>query len=209
MNLKESFRYQKFLEALMTQSQVNLTTVSHCLMTEKHHMRSVVNPDASDEVELVDDGEFVGNDTVMKFMWHLVDERTKLSKAIGEAKAGIGFDLDAAVESNKFRQNVHSAIRNMLRYVPTKQKRQERGYKFDINGVQQAYLYDVEVMTTERYNKEEAKRLMRTMIQEADKVSSEVDAALINTEVQYVPPYDVNDSYDDCIEAFVNNMVNC
>lgn len=209
MNLKESFRYQKFLETLMTQSQVNLTTVSHCLMTEKHHMRSAVNPDASDEVELVDDGEFVGNDTVMKFMRHLVDERTKLSKAIGEAKAGIGFDLDAAVESNKFRQNVHSAIRNMLRYVPTKQKRQERGYKFDINGVQQAYLYDVEVMTTERYNKEEAKRLMRTMIQEADKVSSEVDAALINTEVQYVPPYDVNDSYDDCIEAFINNMVNC
>lgn len=208
MNLKESFRYQKFLETLMTQSQVNLTTVSHCLVTEKHHMRSAVNPDATDEVELVDDGEFIGNDTVMKFMWHLVDERTKLSKAIGEAKAGIGFDLDAAVESNKFRQNVHSAIRNMLRYAPTKQRRQERGYKFDINGVQQAYLYDVEVMTTERYNKEEAKRLMRTMIQEADKVSSEVDAALINTEVQYVPPYDVNDSYDDCIEAFIDNMAN-
>lgn len=208
MNLKESFRYQKFLETLMTQSQVNLTTVSHCLVTEKHHMRSAVNPDATDEVELVDDGEFIGNDTVMKFMWHLVDERTKLSKAIVEAKAGIGFDLDAAVESNKFRQNVHSAIRNMLRYAPTKQRRQERGYKFDINGVQQAYLYDVEVMTTERYNKEEAKRLMRTMIQEADKVSSEVDAALINTEVQYVPPYDVNDSYDDCIEAFIDNMAN-
>lgn len=206
MNLKESFRYQKFLDGLMMNAGSYLQHPSFCLQTTKVHLRKAVNPEAEDVTEVVDDGEFVSADTVMAFMAHLIEEREKLSIAIGAAKASIGFDMDAAIETNKFRQSLNGSIRKMLRFVGTKKKTTEMGYKFDINGQQVPYRYDVEVTTTERYDKEAAKTMMRETITKADEVSAAIDAALINTAVAYEPPYDVNESFDDVLETFVQRQ---
>ncbi len=206
MNLKESFRYQKFLDGLMRNAGSYLQHPSFCLKTTKVHLRRAVNPEAEDVTEVVDEGEFVSADTVMAFMAHLIEEREKLSIAIGAAKASIGFDIDAAIETNKFRQSLNGSIRKMLRFVGTKKKTTEMGYKFDINGQQVPYRYDVEVTTTERYNKEAAKIMMREVITKADEISAAIDAALINTAVAYEPPYDVNESFDDVLDAFVQSQ---
>lgn len=205
MNLKESFRYQKFLDSLMRSATVSLQNPSHSLKTTKVHLRHAVNPEANDMTEVIEDGEFVPNDTVLAFMAHMIDEREKLSIAISKAKQSISFDTDAAIETNKFRQMLNGAVRQMLRYVGTKRKTKESDYKFDINGQQVPYRYDVEITTTERYDKAAAKALMRETIAKADEVSAAVDAAMINTVVEYEPPYDVNETYDDVLEAFVQN----
>ena len=78
-------------------------------------------------------------------MTMLVEERSKLTNAIGKAKASIGFDLDAAIETNKFRQTVANRVKTMLRF--TASKRTERGtdYKFNVEGNQTQYYYDIEV----------------------------------------------------------------
>lgn len=203
MNLKESFRYQKFLDGLMATAGSYMQHPGYCLETTKVHLRHAVNPDAEDVTEVVDEGEFVPVSTVMNFMAHLVAEREKLSVAIGVAKAGIGFDMDAAIETNKFRQSLNGSIRKMLRFTGAKKKTTEMGYKFDINGQQVPYRYEVEVTSKERYDKDAAKAMMRGVIAKADEVSAAIDAALINTVVEYTPPYDVNESFDDVLEAFV------
>ena len=205
MNIKESFRYQKFLDNLMRSAASNLHNPYHCLKTTKVHLRHAVNPEAEDMTEVVDDGEFVPNDTVLAFMAHIIEEREKLSIAIGKAKASVGFDMDAAIETNKFRQSLNGAVRQMLRQVGTKRKTKEVDYKFDINGQQVPYRYDVEITTIENYDKESAKALMRATIAKADEVSAAVDAAMINTVVEYEPPYDVNETFEDVLDAFVQN----
>ena len=63
----------------------------------------------------------------------------------------------------------------------------------------------METTTSENYTKDTAKALMRNMITTADDVSARVDAALINTTVEYDPPYDVNESFEDVLETFVSN----
>ena len=65
----------------------------------------------------------------------------------------------------------------------------------------------MEITTTENYDKEAAKALMRATIAKADEVSAAVDAAMINTVVEYEPPYDVNESFDDVLEAFAESHV--
>jgi len=205
MNLKESFRYQKFLDGLMRSAASNLQNPYHSLKTTKVHLRHAVNPEAEDMTEIVEDGEFVPNDTVLAFMAHLIDEREKLSIAISKAKQSVGFDTDAAIETNKFRQQLNAAVRQMLRHVGTKRKVKESDYKFDINGQQVPYRYDVEITTTENYDKESAKALMRETIAKADEVSAAVDAAMINTVVEYEPPYDVNETFDDVLDIFIQN----
>lgn len=116
MNLKESFRYQNFLDMLMRSASVSITSKDHCLVTTKTHHYNKANPEAEDVEETISVDEFFPNDTVIAFMKWLVEEREKLTKAIGAAKASVGFDIDAAVATNKFRQEINSSIKNMLRY---------------------------------------------------------------------------------------------
>lgn len=205
MNLKESFRYQKFLGKMMRVASSSISRPDHCLKTTKNHLRKKANPDAEDFPEEVEpEVAFYPNDDVIDFMTWLVGEREKLTEAIGKAKASIGFDVDAAVETNKFRQSVNSAVKGMLSYTPSKSITRGTDYKFNVDGNQVPYYYDVEVTTSEAYDKTKAKKTMRAMISDADKTSAEIDSAMINTVVDYTPIYDVNGSFDEVMEEFVN-----
>lgn len=203
MNLKESFRYQNLLETLMRNASNSIQSRNHCLEVTKTHYCSKVNPEAEDIVEAVELEEFFSNDDVIGFMEWLILEREKLTKAIGVAKASVGFDIDAAVETNKFRQTVNASIKDMLRYPPSKHIEQGRGYKFNVEGNQMPYYYEIEVVSKEAYNRDAAKTLMRSIIMEADKTSSEIDSAMINTVVDYEPRFDINDSFEDVMTGFL------
>ena len=133
----------------------------------------------------------------------LVDEREKLSTAIGKAKASVRFDIDAAVETNKFRQIVVLRAKSMLRNSASKRIEQGRDYKFNVEGNQTQYFYDIEVETADAFDRARAKDVAREIMSKADLASAEIDAALINTQVDYVPPFNVNDSFDDVMEEFL------
>lgn len=207
MNLKESFRYQNFLDMMMRAASASIQQRDHCLKVTKTHLRSKANPDASDVTETVDGEVFFANDDVVAFMAWLVKEREKLTTAIGSAKASIGFDIDAAIETNKFRQTVNGSIKNMLRYTPTKRVEQGRDYKFNVEGNQTPYIYEIEVVSEEAYDKTGAKTLMREMISKADEVSAAIDAAMINTKVDYEPVFDVNETFDDVMTDFLAKVL--
>lgn len=202
MNLKESFRYQNYLEGLMQSAGNSLTNSEHCLSVVKTHLRSKANSEAQDVTEAVDCGEFYANDDVLQLMLYLIGEREKLTVAIDRAKSTIGFDIDAAIETNKFRQSVAGRIKSMLRY--TGSKRTERGtdYTFNVERNQTQYFYDIEVVSTEAFNRDSAKKIMRDLLAQADKVSAEIDAAMINTPVEFDAPFNVNDSFEDVMESF-------
>ena len=204
MNLKESFRYQNFLENMLAYAGNSLTDREHSLTITKNHLRKKANAEAEDMMETVDVGEFFKNDDVLKFMTMLVEERSKLTNAISKAKASIGFDLDAAIETNKFRQTVANRVKTMLRF--TASKRTERGtdYKFNVEGNQTQYYYDIEVKANEAFDRSVAKDTMRKLILEADKVSAEIDSAMINTMVEYDAPFNVNDSFEDVMTDFLS-----
>ncbi len=136
----------------------------------------------------------------------IIHEKGVLSSSIGWAKADAGIDIDAAIETNKCRQRVHSAIKTMLMHTPKKRMEQGRGYKFNAEGNQTPYCYDVEVVSEEAYDREKSRTIMRSVIGEADKTSAEIDAALINTKVDYEPRFDVNESFEDIIAEFISDL---
>lgn len=203
MNLKEAFRYQKFLDGLMSNAVYSLLDRDHALKTTKTHLRNAANAEAENVTEVVVPiASFFPNDDVIRFMQSLVSEKEMLCAAIGKAKASAGFDIDAAIESNKFQRQLANAVKNMLHFQPQKVKQSGRDYKFDINGVQVPYVYDVELVTEEAFDRVKSKEAMREAVSSADKVSAEIDAALINVEVRYTPPYNVNDTFDDVMAEF-------
>lgn len=207
MNLKESFRYQNFLDENMKEAKYSLLESEHCLTTTKTHQRNKVNSEAEDITEIVEVDEFFPNDAVLAFMVWLVAEREKLTIAINNAKASLDFCLDAAVEANKFRQNVSGAVQSMLRFVATKRIEKGRDYKFNVEGNQTTYYYDIETTTKEAFDRAKSKTIMRELITKADEVSAKIDMAMINTKVDYKPQFDVNDTFEDVMTEFTEKFL--
>lgn len=203
MNLKEAFRYQTFLDSLMHQAIMSVQSREHCLVVTKTHLRSKVNAEAEDFTEQVEVDEFFKNDDVISFMEFLIGEKAALTIAIDKAKASIEFDIDAATAQNKFRQMMHNSLKYMIGYAPAKKIERGVGYKFNVEGNQTEYRYDVEVSSEEAYDKNRAKSVMRRVISDADEISTKIDAAKINTIVEYEPPFNVNESFNDVMTAFI------
>lgn len=203
MNLKESFRYQNFLDGKLNDARYSIADRTHALKVTKVHLKKKANPDAEDITEVVEVEDFIPNDDVIAFMCWLVAERQKLTEAICAAKASLGFSLDAAIEANKFRQYTASAVKGMLKYTPSKKTEQGRDYKFNVEGNQTPYYYEIETSYEEAFTRDTAKKVVRDMITASDKTSAEIDAAMINTVVDYTPVFDVNDSFEDVMAEFI------
>ena len=205
MNLKESFRYQRFLDGLMHSAAHSIRASEHCYHITKRHLMNAANPDAEDKVEEVEpEVPFFQNDDVIRFMEWLTEQKLLLSVAIGNAKASAGFDIDAAIEANKFRQELSSSIRAMLNRQGGKRMERGSGYKFNNDGVQAMYYYDIETTLAEAFDRNAAKSSMLSAITRADEVSAEIDSALINITVDYEPVYNVNESFEDVMTEFLS-----
>lgn len=204
MNLKEAFRYQGVLDGWMNAASHSIQNREHCLIVTRTHHCNKVNSEAEDFAETVETEEFFQNDDVIRFMGFLLLEKEKLTTEIGKAKASIDFDIDAATATNKFRQEINSAIKMMMRFQPSKRVEAGYGYKFNVEGNQVQYRYDVDVESKAAYNKDLSKDVMRSAIADADKTSAEIDAAKINTVVNYTPVFDVNESFEDVMTTFMS-----
>lgn len=206
MNLKEAFRYQTYLDSLLLSAGQSIKQESHCLITTKNHKCNKANSEASDFSEVVEVDEFTPNDDVIRFLNFLIDEKWKLTSAINMAKSSIDFDIDAYTEQNKYRQSVYRYIKDMLSKKAGKRIDTAYGFKFNAEQNQVSYRYDVEVITEEAFDRKAAKRCMKNIIADSDKISSKIDEAKINTVVVYEPIFDVNDSFEDAIEIFLENV---
>lgn len=204
MNLKEAFRYEKYLETLADKAMDCLGRRSRALKTTKLHKRSVANPEATDITEEQEPDSFPYlNDDVIKFLLWLIDEKEKLMLAVSKAKAECGIDIDASICTNRLRQNAAISIKMMLaNFKPSKTIERGSDYKFNAEGNQVPYVYEVEATSVENFDREKDRSCARQLSTKADEVSAEIDAAIINTNVNYVPPFDVNDTFEDAAEIF-------
>ena len=200
MNLKEAFRYQNFLDRLLNQTMATMSIQDNLLEVSKVHRRSKAISSAEDETEVAEVTELVVPDTAISLDTEYANEDYAIGVAKGNLAGGIG-DMDAAIEANKCRQSVAEKIRSMLRIKSGKKVERGTGYTFNGEGNQVPYIYDVEVTTTERFDRAKLKATMQDLLSEADKVSAQIDEAVVNTKVDYKAPWDVNASFEDILSA--------
>ena len=77
------------------------------------------------------------------------------------------------------------------------------GYKFNTVGDQVQYTYDVKEVTTIDFDRNKVKGLGKRLIEEADKVSAQVDKLMVELNVEYSPEFSVNDSFEDAVTQFL------
>lgn len=201
MNLKESYRYQNFLDNLLSTAYSYLRNNKYITTTKQDHLRSKANPDATDEtMEIAKsiDVEFAPND-VINFVMDLLREKEKVSAAIVAAKATTEINIDNAVAMNIKKHEYINVLEMMANTKPSEITVRGTGYKFNAEGNQVSYYYDVTQTTTIDFDRNDVKGLIKKLNRECDEVSAKLDSIEINTVLDFDPIYDVNDKFEDII----------
>lgn len=206
MYLKEAFRYQNFLSRMVDRATMYLTNRSFITKTTQEHLRKKANSEAEDEtVEVVVDRPFeCTNNQLISFLEHLMAEKEKLTAAISAAKQGSSIDIDAELANNRTRQRVASVFADMSKVRATENVIRGTAYKFNGEGNQVPYSYDVKQVTTIDFDRNKVRDASRVLIAKADEVSTSIDKVMVELVVDYKPEYSVNDSFEDVVEQFVS-----
>lgn len=212
MNLKEAFRFQNKLQSLMSEAQCILGRDQNITVVKNTYLRHKVMAEVEDETTVdAPATEYSENITeVAVFLLHLLDEREKLSAAIHKAKGSLDLDsgLDGEVSLNGKRQEIAGLLRRMadLRASEVLVQNGGTGYRFNNEGNQVSYRCDVKRVTSINFDRNKVRKMCVDLSKKSDEVSASLDAALVNTQVEYTVPFDVNDSFAEIFEAFLGDM---
>lgn len=206
MNLKEAFRFQNKLSAMMDEAQSILGRDANITKVENTYLRKKVFDGAENET-VVDTPptEFADQITEMiGFLMHLMDQREKLSKAIHAAKNALPIDIDSEVGLNAKRQEIARVLKRMADVHNSEVviNGGGNGYRFNQEGNQVFYRCDVKRVTTINFDRKVARNFAAEMNRKADAVSAELDRCMVNSEVAYEAPFDVNDSFAEIFRAY-------
>ncbi len=204
MNLKESFHYQNYLDDLFNSAQMYLQDHSNLVKVSQEHLRNKSNPDAADETL---DGTKVrvyqqSNDTIVRLLLAVIEEKHDVAIAIGKAKATCSIDIDAEAATNKLRHMATPILYRMGAIKPEERKTRGSGYKFNVNGDQVSYYYDILEKTDVDFDRPQVKRLAKELSKKANEVSDVIDHCMIDTTVEFTPLFNVGDTLEDALETF-------
>lgn len=195
MNLKEAFQAQNKISELMLYINRYLSDADNVMTITEKHLRSKAlagqQDDTVDVSRKADEGFDVGR--LLGIWQELMEEKEHLGAAIGKAKAGMDFNLDAAVDANKSRR----AFLGMLQELANRksahelQKGEGRGYVFNNDGNQTSYCYDIDRILTIDYDRNKVRAMVKELNRASDEVSIKIDEALLQTQVEYAPKFDL------------------
>ena len=208
MNMKEAFRFQNKLEAVLIEAQDILKNDRNVMKTELHYLRSKVMSEATDEVVLENPVVDLGKDNVtalIRFTMFILGEKEKLFRAIRKAKNEQAVDIDSEVSLNGTRQSVAASLRRLagLRASETVVSNGGYGYRFNAEGNQVMYKCDVRKVTTINYDRNVVRDLLKELDAKSDAISAYIDRCVVNATVDYSEPFDVNASFGDIFEDWL------
>lgn len=208
MNLKEAFRFQNKIQVLMDEAMQILGMDKNVTKTTNTYLRSKVMPEAQDEtIEEMASTDYAGQITeIASFLMFLLGEKEKLSKAIRTAKNALPIDIDAETSVNACRQSMARIFKRMsdLRGSELTYANGGYGYRFNSDGNQVSYKCDVKKVTVINFDRNVVRKYLTKLNQTADSTSAELDRCIVNAEVEYDIPFDVNDSFSDILERFAH-----
>lgn len=207
MNLKDAFRAQNKLQAMMDEAVCILQDHGNILKVTTTHLRSRVMDGTQDAViEEAAPSEYAGSiNDVAAFLMDMLAEREKLSAAIHAAKAALPLDMDSETGLNRVRQNLADTFRRMtaLRNSEVLLAGGGSGYRFNGEGNQVGYRCDAKQVTTINFDRNKIRGMATELGRKADAVSTQMDQCLVNTEVDYTLPFEMNDSFDVILSDFI------
>ena len=208
MILKEAYRYQNFLFNILKSICFYLAENRNVVTTTQEHMRSKAQPDAADETtnDTAERKLDVPVDHIVQFGIEVIDDKQRISAAIDEAKAAFCRTVDRDIAMNKTRRLFIETLRRMAAIKDRERMATGTAYCFNVEGSQVPYRYDIKETVKADFNRKLVKRFLSSLSSESDSASNRADRAMTSVDVDYDPKYDINDSFEDLVEAYSKSI---
>lgn len=201
MKLKEAFRYQNTLARLISNAESFLLCRDNVTIINENHKKSVANPDATDEKKEICNREIeIEPNKVINLLYDLVQEKNAVSEAISIAKRNCKEDIDLIVEKNKVLQRLSVVYSSLANIKGSERIKECKAYKFNAEGNQTPYVYEVEEVTTIDYDRDMVRKLQKKLDKETNEASLEVESLQLSIEVEHTPKYEISTYFEDLIE---------
>lgn len=195
MNLKEAFQAQNKIGELLNYIGRYLSDEDNVMtVTEKHLRSKALAGQQDDNVDVSRKSEEMFEVSKLIEIWQqLMNEKEQLGLAIGKAKAGMTFNLDTAVDTNKSRRSFLMTMQSLANRKSSHelQKGEGRGYVFNNDGNQTTYCYDIDRIMTIDYDRNKIREIVKELTSKSDEISIQIDEALLQTKVDYKPKFNL------------------
>lgn len=204
MTLKESFRYQNYLETILAQAENYLRSTDNFMVVTEEHLRSKAVATAEDENTDNLSSRVISAtpDVLVDFIINVLAEKDALTKAISEAKVQHCKDIDAFVEINKARRSVVDVLKHMARTKGKESMSKGCAYTINAEGNQVNYYYDIKRTSKIDFNRTKVKSLISQLSTDADRASASIDYWQTSVPVNFDPKFDLNDTFEELAEAY-------
>lgn len=202
MNLKEAFHYQTVLDGWMQRARNIFALGNGAFDITKNHMYSKSDETRPDVTEAVEFPLEVRFDDVVKFMDALVKEKYELTKAVADTESKLGFCISAEISANKYRSDMIRGLRNILDHKEHKSTTTNVAYRFNNEGNQISYIYDVETVYKEAFDRKADKELLKKLEAERNAASLMIEAAHVNSVVDFIPTFDETETLEEIVAEY-------
>ena len=204
ITLKKSFELQNYMKGLLNSALSALASTDNITITKQEHMRkkSYENgedetitkpkrPDFSYEVmELVD------------FTCDVQNAMDKLTAVINNAKHSGTKDYDGMIAINNRKRTLLNRLNTMAAIKPSEVIKFGQGWKFNGDGNQVSYSYDIKETTTIDFDRNAVKAIISRIRKELDETSADIDLMQLETMVDFDTIYEIGDSLEDAVEKY-------
>jgi len=215
LSLKESFRQLNFLEKNISTLSRSLSNTSNAITIKEIHQKSKVNQDAEDETIDMTAERIYPNASIVDIAFlvkQLVDQKLELSLAIETAKKslildwtenGVNLTLDSAIEYAKKSRELANNLKSLVDIKSSEEKKTGSAYKFNVEGNQVSYRYDILKTNTIDFNRNHVNDLYKKLLNKADTLSTQIESAMLQNIVEFNGLYDVHDSTLEIVEQYL------
>lgn len=215
MNLKDAARYGKFLNDMIYMAQITATSKDYTRKITEIHNKSKFNIEAQDEtVEIIPQDKLnIKSNDLVYLAKDLINEKLNLSMSIAKYKSKLTIDwkeddkklsLDEAISYNKQLRSLISTCDSLDRIKSIEDKTREYGYKFNVEGNQVSYQYEVLIKREVDFDKKVVHNLSKSLKNKTDKISSLIDQAMSKDVIDFTPNFDINDSFEEIVEKYIS-----
>lgn len=201
ITLKKSFELHNYLKSLFDEGLSILSCSDNITVSKQEHMRNKVYSEAEDEITIKAkkvDYDFSINDLI-NFVCVVQTEMETLTTAINKAKHYNEKDFDGMITINNRKRELLHRLLNMASVKPKENILQGYSVKFNEEGNQVTYCYDIKEVTTIDFDRNKVKAIASKLRKELDETSTNIDMMQLETMVDFKSKFEIGDSIEDCI----------
>ena len=217
ISLKESFRTLVYIDKTISSLTSYLSNKNNSISVIESHLKEKSNPEAkNEELDTTTIKEYPDASTVdiINLVKNLIAEKTKLEISVELAKRDIvietkdnkNLSLDSAISNAKQSRNLANVLNSLINIKTDEKKTVAQGFKFNINGEEVPYRYDVVITKTINFDRNIVSDNYKSLLEKADKLSISIEKAMMEEIVEYEFPYSVHDSVADVVSKYLSSL---